>query len=53
VAGDVAVLDCPYQEGADGFAMVGAVAGVVGVDMGLGEGARPDAEGSGPGQDKK
>ncbi len=50
VVGDVAVLDGPDEEGAAGFALVGAVAGVVGVDVGLGEGAWPDAEGSGPGQ---
>ena len=33
----------PDQEGADAFALVGAVAGVVGVDVGLGEGGWPHA----------
>ena len=51
VAGDVAVPGGPDQERADAFALVGAVAGVVGVDVGLGEGGWPDAEGGGPGQE--
>ena len=51
VAGDVAVPGCPDQEGADALALVGAVAGVIGVDVGLGEGGRPHAQGGGPGQE--
>ena len=51
MAGDVAVPGGPDQERADALALVGAVAGVVGVDVGLGEGRWPDAEGGGPGQE--
>jgi hypothetical protein len=51
VTGDVAVPGGPDQERADAFALVGGVAGVVGVDMSLGQGGRPDAEGVGPGQE--
>jgi hypothetical protein len=51
VAGDVAVPGGPDQERADAFALVGGVAGVVGVDVSLGQGGRPDAEGVGPGQE--
>ena len=42
---------CPDQECADALALVGAVAGVVGVDVGLGEGGRPHAQAGGPGQE--
>jgi hypothetical protein len=45
------VPGCPGQERADAFALVGAVAGAVGVDVGLGEGGRPHAQAGGPGQE--
>jgi hypothetical protein len=38
VAGEVAVAGRPQEEGADGLALLGAVGGVVAVDVGLGEG---------------
>ena len=51
VTGDVAMPGSPDQERADALTLVGRVAGVVGVDVGLGEGGRPDAQGGGPGQE--
>ncbi|MDQ2813005.1 MAG: hypothetical protein M3Z75_14300 [Actinomycetota bacterium] len=51
MAGDVAVPGGPDQESADTLALVGGAAGVIGVDMRLGEGRWPDAEIGGPGQE--
>jgi hypothetical protein len=51
VAGDVAMPGCPDQERADAFALVRVAGGVVGVDVGLGEGGQPHAQVAGPGQE--